>query len=45
MIQIIGGFDLYDSIVDMTETSKNFGIRLTSLEEFAKAFIASESKH
>ncbi|HUK84667.1 MAG TPA: SDR family oxidoreductase [Candidatus Acidoferrum sp.] len=41
MSQIVGGFDMYDSVVDMSETSKTFGVRLTSLQEFAKVFIAS----
>ena len=41
MVQIISGFDMYDSVVEMSETSKTFGVRLTSLEDFAKAFISS----
>ena len=45
MTQIIGGFDMYDSVVDMNETSKTFGVRLTSLEDFAKGFVASVLSH
>ena len=41
MAQIISGFDMYDSIVDMTELSRTFAVNLTSLEEFAKAFVAN----
>jgi hypothetical protein len=33
------GLDTYDSSVDMTELGK-FGITLTSLEQFAKSFVA-----
>ena len=39
MAQIVGGFDLYDSFVNMKELSKTYGVRLTSLEEFAKIFV------
>jgi uncharacterized protein YbjT (DUF2867 family) len=38
--QFIGGLDTYDSLIDMTEISRTFGVKLTSLEEFAKGFIA-----
>ncbi len=40
MVQLITGFDMYDSEVDMRELAKTFGVRLTSLEEFAKNFTA-----
>ena len=39
MAQIISGLDMYDSVVDMTDLSRIFGVKLTSLEEFAKVFI------
>lgn len=38
MAQFLGGFDSYDSPIDMSGLSRTFGIRLTSLEEFAKGF-------
>ena len=34
---IAAGFDMYDSPVDMTETARTFGVKLTSLEEFVRA--------
>ncbi len=42
MVQLITGFDMYDSVIDMNELSKSFGIKLTSMEEFAKAFAAEK---
>jgi NADH dehydrogenase len=41
MAQFIGGFDSYDSPIEMANISKTFGVKLTSIEEFAKAFMAS----
>jgi uncharacterized protein YbjT (DUF2867 family) len=38
MVQLITGFDMYDSVVDMKELSKTFRIKLTSMEEFSKNF-------
>ncbi len=38
MVQLLGGLDMYDSVIDMNELSKTFGVKLTSMEEFAKAF-------
>jgi uncharacterized protein YbjT (DUF2867 family) len=43
MAQIIGGFDTYDSAIDMTNTSKTFAVKLTPLEEFAKSFVQTQS--
>ncbi len=42
MVQLITGFDMYDSVVDMKEMSKTFGVKLTSMDEFAKAFTAKK---
>lgn len=42
MVQLITGFDMYDSVVDMKDMSKTFGVKLTSLEEFAKTFAANK---
>ncbi len=36
---IAAGFDMYDSPVDMTETARTFGVKLTSLEEFVRRSI------
>ena len=41
MAQFIGGFDSYDSQIEMKDISRAFGIKLTSIEEFAKVFIAN----
>jgi uncharacterized protein YbjT (DUF2867 family) len=41
MAQFIGGFDSYDSQIEMEDISRAFGIKLTSIEEFAKIFIAN----
>lgn len=38
--QFIGVLDTYDSIIDMTDMSRTFRVKLTSLEEFAKGFVA-----
>jgi uncharacterized protein YbjT (DUF2867 family) len=43
MVQIISGLDMYDSVIDMTKLSKSFGIKLTSLEEFAKTFASGKN--
>ena len=40
MAQMVGGLDMYDFVVDMKELSKTFGVKLTSMEEFAKNFTA-----
>jgi len=34
--QLLAGLDTYDSLVDMTETARTFGIQLTPLEEVAR---------
>ena len=44
MVQFIGGFDSYDSPIDMDKLSRDFGIKLTSLEEFAKGFVANAKR-
>jgi uncharacterized protein YbjT (DUF2867 family) len=44
MAQFLGGFDSYDSPIDMSGLSRTFGIRLTSLEEFAKGFMTSAKR-
>ncbi len=36
MAQVLAGLDTYDSLLDMTETARTFGIRLTPLEEVAR---------
>jgi uncharacterized protein YbjT (DUF2867 family) len=36
MSQLLAGFDTYDSPIDMTQTARTFGIRLTPLEEVAR---------
>lgn len=33
---LAAGFDMYDSPVDMTDTARAFGVKLTSLEEFVR---------
>jgi uncharacterized protein YbjT (DUF2867 family) len=40
MAEFIGGLDTFDSLIDTTEISRTFGVKLTSLEEFAKGFVA-----
>ncbi len=40
MTQFVGGFDTYDSIVDMSRLLNAFQVRLTSLQDFAKEFAA-----
>jgi uncharacterized protein YbjT (DUF2867 family) len=44
MAQFIGGLDTYDSLIDTTEISRTFGVKLTSLAEFAKGFHANEKR-
>lgn len=39
--QFLGANETHDSIIDTAETARTFGVRLTSLEEFAEGFIAS----
>jgi uncharacterized protein YbjT (DUF2867 family) len=34
--QLLAGLDTYDSLIDMTETARTFGIQLTPLEEIAR---------
>jgi NADH dehydrogenase len=41
MAQFVGGFDTYDSIIEMTGLSEEFKVKLTTLEEFAVAFISN----
>jgi uncharacterized protein YbjT (DUF2867 family) len=36
MAQVLAGLDTYDSPLEMTETTRTFGIRLTPLEEVAR---------
>ena len=38
---LAAGFDMYDSPMDMTETARTFGVKLTSLEEFVRRSVAS----
>jgi uncharacterized protein YbjT (DUF2867 family) len=38
--QLLAGLDLFDSPVDMTEVNRIFGIKLTSIDEFANDFVA-----
>jgi NADH dehydrogenase len=33
---IMAGFDMHDSVVDMTALSQQFGITLTSVDDFAR---------
>ena len=42
MVQLITGFDMYDSVIEMNELTKSFGVKLTSMEEFAKAFASNK---
>jgi len=39
MAENLAGFEFFDSPMEMTELSKAFGVKLTSLEEFAKNFV------
>jgi uncharacterized protein YbjT (DUF2867 family) len=39
MVQTLAGFEFFDSPMEMSELSKAFGVKLTSLEEFAKNFV------
>jgi NADH dehydrogenase len=41
MPAFLAGFETYDSPVDMTELARAFGMRLTSLEEFAREDVAT----
>jgi uncharacterized protein YbjT (DUF2867 family) len=36
---LLASFDLFDSPIDMTEVTRTFGIKLTSVEEFAKNMV------
>jgi uncharacterized protein YbjT (DUF2867 family) len=42
--QFLGATEVYNSVIDTTEVAKTFGVRLTSLEEFARAFTANAEK-
>jgi len=33
---LAAGFEMFDSPIDMAETARTFGVRLTSLEEFVR---------
>jgi uncharacterized protein YbjT (DUF2867 family) len=44
VVQFIGGFDSYDSPIDMDKLSRVFGVKLTFLEEFAKGFVANAKR-
>jgi uncharacterized protein YbjT (DUF2867 family) len=41
MVMFIGGFDTYESVIDMSELSTTFGVKLTFLEEYAKEFFGN----
>jgi NADH dehydrogenase len=41
MAQVLTGLDTYDSPLDMTETTRTFGIQLTPLEEVARRTVTS----
>ncbi len=42
--QFLSANEVYDSVIDTTEVAKTFGVRLTSLEEFATAFVSNVQK-
>ena len=39
--QLLAGLDTFDSPIDMTQTARTFGIRLTPLEEVARQAVTS----
>jgi uncharacterized protein YbjT (DUF2867 family) len=41
MAQVVAGLDTYDSPLEMTETTRTFGIRLTPLEEVVRRTVTS----
>jgi len=42
MQQAMAGMEMYDSPLDMTEAAHTFGVKLTTLEEFARSQFAGE---
>jgi uncharacterized protein YbjT (DUF2867 family) len=40
LLPLLASFDMFDSPMDMTRIARTFGIRLTSVEEFAEKMIA-----
>jgi uncharacterized protein YbjT (DUF2867 family) len=38
---LAAGFDMFDSVIEMAETARTYGVRLTSLEEFVRRSVAS----
>jgi NADH dehydrogenase len=38
---VLAGLDTYDSLVDMTQTARTFGVRLTPLEEVVRRTVSS----
>lgn len=41
VLGLAAGFEMFDSPIDMTETARTFGIKLTSLEEFVRRSVVS----
>lgn len=43
MPEMLAGMETYDSVVEMEETSRTFGVALTTLEEFAREQVSSKT--
>lgn len=39
---LAAGFDMFDSVIEMAETARTFGVQLTALEEFVRRSVAGD---
>jgi uncharacterized protein YbjT (DUF2867 family) len=44
MSEMAAGLEFFDSAIDMTELSRKFGVRLTTIDEFARDFVKTMTR-